>query len=66
MNFHIKSLPLIFEKWNVTEKSIKNAGDKIRNEIFGNPLYELTKEEKENLEEDKNTLSDILNELGLE
>jgi len=66
IEYYIESLPLIFSKWNVTNDLIKNAGNKIKNEIIGNPHYELTDEEKDELIEEKDDLNNILNELGLD
>jgi hypothetical protein len=39
---YIKSIPLIFKRWGVSQEQINEAAEKIRKEIYGNPLYELT------------------------
>jgi hypothetical protein len=50
---YIKSIPLIFKKWNVTDEQINQVTIKIKNEIIGNPYYLLTVEEQKELEEEK-------------
>ncbi len=60
---YIKSIPLIFKKWNVTEEQIQHVTSKIKTEIIGNPHYLLTIEEQKELEEDKERLKKILQEI---
>ena len=50
---YIKSIPLIFERWGVTEEQIIQVTTKIKTEIIGNPYYLLTNEEQMELEEQK-------------
>jgi hypothetical protein len=50
----------------VTDKQINEAAKKIRAEIIGNPYYKLTKDEKREIEETKQTTIRIKKELGLE
>jgi hypothetical protein len=63
---YIKSFPLVFKRWGVTDQQINEAATKIRREIIGNPYYELTKDEKREIEETKQTTIRIKKELGLE
>jgi hypothetical protein len=61
---YIKSIPLIFKKWNVTDEQINEVTAKIRNEIIGNSYYLLTDEEQNELEEEKQRHKEIQQELN--
>jgi hypothetical protein len=61
---YIKSIPLIFKKWNVTEEQINQVTTKIKTEIIGNTLYLLTDEEQKELEEEKQRHKEIQQEIN--
>lgn len=63
---YIKSIPLVFHRWGVTDQQSEEAAKMIRKEIVGNPYYELTQEEKDELEEEKRSTKNILKESGFE
>jgi hypothetical protein len=67
---YIEALLPVFIKWNVTNSQIKQAGDKIRNEIYDNPKYDFTKEELEAKKKEKDgydkVLTDILKDMNLD
>lgn len=61
---YIKSIPLIFKKWNVTEEQINHVTSKIKTEIISNPHYLLTIEEQKELVERKESYRKILQEIN--
>ena len=55
----INSIPLVFMRLNITEEQINEVAKKIRAEIIGNSHYLLTKEEQEELDEEKQRYKEI-------
>jgi hypothetical protein len=56
----IQSIPFIFDRWGVTEKQIHEAAAMIRGEVIHNPYYELTEEERSQLQSDQPAATRIL------